>query len=225
MGPHEKRERFWIELSPRATTSDERRQRVLKVLCPGKGSWMMSVGVRVRERKKNDLATWHWKQWQYLKPNIGQSFPLSLCGPNRPISTCPQSLFQSESKRHIFVMVIRSNFNMNGNCYSYQKTRMWIVGCDSYGCMDLTLSVQHLPVVWGTVCSSPLVFRIVHCTAFSCLPALSCHLKKKRNGLKGILELKETGWAIQNFSEIQSDYIKSLLDLSVFKADCIIFWN
>ena len=121
MGPHEKRERFWIELSPRATTSDERRQRVLKVLCPGKGSWMMSVGVRVRERKKNDLATWHWKQWQYLKPNLGQSFPLSLCGPNRPISTCPQSLFQSGSKRHIFVMVIRSNFNMNGNCYSYQR--------------------------------------------------------------------------------------------------------
>ena len=34
---------------------------------------------------------------------------------NRPFPSSPQSLFQSESKCEIFVMIISSNFNMNEN--------------------------------------------------------------------------------------------------------------
>ena len=34
---------------------------------------------------------------------------------NRPFPSSPQSLFQSESKCKIFVMVISSNFNVNEN--------------------------------------------------------------------------------------------------------------
>ena len=34
---------------------------------------------------------------------------------NRPFPSSPKSLFQSESKCEIFVMVISSNFNMNEN--------------------------------------------------------------------------------------------------------------
>ena len=34
---------------------------------------------------------------------------------NRPFPSSPKSLFQSESKCEIFVMVINSNFNMNKN--------------------------------------------------------------------------------------------------------------
>ena len=34
---------------------------------------------------------------------------------NRPFSSCPQSLFQSESKYETFVMIISSIFNVNEN--------------------------------------------------------------------------------------------------------------
>ena len=37
------------------------------------------------------------------------------CIMNRPFPSSPQSLFQSEVKCEIFVMVISSNFNMNEN--------------------------------------------------------------------------------------------------------------
>ena len=37
---------------------------------------------------------------------------------NRPFPSSPQSLFQSESKCEIFVMIISSNFNMNENWFS-----------------------------------------------------------------------------------------------------------
>ena len=49
-------------------------------------------------------------------------FESDLCKPvrdrlkaDRPFPSSPKSLLQSESKCEIFVMVIRSNFNMNEN--------------------------------------------------------------------------------------------------------------
>ena len=42
-------------------------------------------------------------------------FQLIPCQKNRPFPSSPQSLFQSESKCEIFVMVISSNFIMNEN--------------------------------------------------------------------------------------------------------------
>ena len=40
---------------------------------------------------------------------------LKIKGKNRAFPSSPQSLFQSESKCAIFVIVISSNFNMNEN--------------------------------------------------------------------------------------------------------------
>ena len=46
-----------------------------------------------------------------IVPSLG--FPTRV--DNRPFPSSPKSLLQSESKCEIFVMVIRSNFNMNEN--------------------------------------------------------------------------------------------------------------
>ena len=42
---------------------------------------------------------------------------------NRPFPSSPKSLFQSESKCEIFVMVISSNFNMNENRFLRLRTK------------------------------------------------------------------------------------------------------
>ena len=47
-----------------------------------------------------------------------KNFLWQIASCNRPFPSSPQSLFQSESKCEIFVMVIRSNFNMNENWFS-----------------------------------------------------------------------------------------------------------
>ena len=44
-----------------------------------------------------------------------KSLSAATLTPNRPFPSSPKSLLQSESKCEIFVMVIRSNFNMNEN--------------------------------------------------------------------------------------------------------------
>ena len=52
-----------------------------------------------------------------LVPNIGRSMSSHRrnCIMNRPFPSSAQSLFQSESKCEIFVMVISSNVNTNEN--------------------------------------------------------------------------------------------------------------
>ena len=60
-------------------------------------------------------------QWNKLHVSPSSSIggdsitPFVFMNFNRPFPSSPKSLFQSESKCEIFVMIISSNFNMNEN--------------------------------------------------------------------------------------------------------------
>ena len=64
-----------------------------------------------------DMQTRQWLLFNYMEmsgPKYILYFSRSMLL-NRPFPSLPKSLLQSESKCEIFVMVIRSNFNMNEN--------------------------------------------------------------------------------------------------------------
>ena len=72
----------------------------------------------LKKKKLNTKKKWEGttrKAWKDLTPPAG---PSSKFSDNRAFPSSPQSLFQSESKREIFVMIISSNFDIKVNWFS-----------------------------------------------------------------------------------------------------------
>ena len=73
------------------------------------------VSIRIGDKTLNGELGGHMRPHACPEIHTIRSMPFFLSVTNRPFLSSPRSLFESESKHEIFVMVISSNFNMNEN--------------------------------------------------------------------------------------------------------------